>query len=193
MGAPEDGRDPVEVVVWGRGGDERFQRPDLPGVVGRRLAAPEAPEEVHQEDELERDEHQERQGREGAQILQLLLADEPGRPHSGAVLGTDIASRSLTRTNVVVIDEVEAANTDRGEGTLSLARAFIAAGVPAVLGTLAGADETATRDLMIAFHREMSKGVSPEEALSTVQRNALQKNGRRIGAWTALVLYGSDR
>ena len=74
-----------------------------------------------------------------------------------------------------------------------MVRAFMAAGVPAVLGTLPGADETATRDLMIGFHREMSQGMSAEQALSTVQRNALQQNGRRLGAWTALVLYGSDR
>ena len=69
----------------------------------------------------------------------------------------------------------------------------MAAGVPAVLGTLPGADENATRDLMIGFHREMSQGMSAEQALHTVQRNAIQQNGRRLGAWTALVLYGSDR
>ncbi len=74
-----------------------------------------------------------------------------------------------------------------------MARAFMAAGVPAVLGTLPGADESATRDLMIGFHREMSQGMSAEQALSTVQRNALQQNGRRLGAWSALVIYGSDR
>ena len=76
---------------------------------------------------------------------------------------------------------------------MSLARAFMTAGVPAVVGTLPGADENATRDLMIAFHREMSTGVSAEQALQTVQRNAIQQNGRRLGAWSALVLYGSDR
>jgi CHAT domain-containing protein len=69
----------------------------------------------------------------------------------------------------------------------------MAAGVPAVVGTLPGADETATRDLMIAFHREMAKGLSAEQALHTVQRNAIQQNGRRLGAWSALVIYGSDR
>ena len=126
-------------------------------------------------------------------LSRILLVDEPGRRHSGALLGRDIAARPMPQTSLVVIDEVEAANTNRGEGTLGLARAFMAAGVPAVLGTLPGANETATRDLMIAFHREMSKGVSAEQALSTVQRNALQSNGRRIGAWTALVIYGSDR
>ena len=44
---------------------------------------------------------------------------------------------------------------------MSLARAFLAAGVPAVLGTLPGADESATRDLMIGFHREMAAQACP--------------------------------
>jgi CHAT domain-containing protein len=74
-----------------------------------------------------------------------------------------------------------------------MARAFMAAGVPAVLGTLPGADDQAIRDLMIGFHRAMSQGMSAEQALQTVQRNAIDKNGRRVGAWSALVLYGSDR
>jgi len=126
-------------------------------------------------------------------FARLLVADEPGRRHSGVILGSDIAQRTLPRTGLVVIDESAAASSHRGEGTLGLARAFMTAGVPAVVGTLPGADESATRDLMIGFHREMSKGVSAEQALHTVQRNAIEQNGRRLGAWTALVLYGSDR
>ena len=126
-------------------------------------------------------------------LSRILLADEAGQRHSGALLGSEIAARSMSQTNLVVIDEVETSATDRGEGTLSLARAFLTAGVPAVLGTLPGANEQATRDLMIGFHREMSKNISAEQALSTVQRNAIQQNGRRLGAWSALVLYGSDR
>jgi CHAT domain-containing protein len=126
-------------------------------------------------------------------LSRVLLADEPGRRHSGAVLGTEIAAQAMNHTSLVVIDEVETNATDRGEGTLSLARAFMAAGVPAVLGTLPGANESATRDLMIGFHREMAKNLSAEQALSTVQRNAVQQNGHRLGAWSALVLYGSDR
>ena len=84
-------------------------------------------------------------------------------------------------------------SSHRGEGTSSLARAFLTAGVPAVVGTLPGVDENATRDLLVSFHREMATAVSAEQALTTVQRNAIQQNGRRLGAWTALVLYGSDR
>jgi CHAT domain-containing protein/tetratricopeptide (TPR) repeat protein len=126
-------------------------------------------------------------------LSRMILADEPGRQYSGAVFGRDIAARPLATTGLVVLGEVTPNTSNRGEGTLSLVRAFMAAGVPAVLGTLPGTDENAARDLMIGFHREMTTGIPAVQALSRVQRNAMQQNGRRLGAWTALVLYGSDR
>jgi CHAT domain-containing protein/tetratricopeptide (TPR) repeat protein len=125
-------------------------------------------------------------------LSRVLLADERGRRHSGDVLGHEIAARSMPDTNLVVIDEV-ATGANRGEGTLSLARAFMAAGVPAVVGTLPSAGETSTRDLMVGFHRRLASGMSAAEALTELQRNVLQSNGRRLGAWSALVMYGSDR
>jgi len=126
-------------------------------------------------------------------LSRLMVADDPGSRYSGAITGSEIVQRPWSQTRLVVLDEVRTSQSHRGEGTSSLARAFIAAGVPAVLGTLRGADESAARDLLIGFHREMSKGMSAEQALQTVQRNAIQQNGRRLGAWSALVLYGSDR
>ena len=126
-------------------------------------------------------------------LSRILLADEPGRRYSGAIVGRDIAARPMPRTRLVVLDEVKADSSNRGDGTLTLVRAFMAAGVPAVLGTLPGANEASARDLMIGFHRVMSTGIPAEQALSTVQRNAMQENGGRLGAWTALVIYGSDR
>jgi CHAT domain-containing protein len=126
-------------------------------------------------------------------LSRVEVADELGLRHSGTIIGSEIAARPLPRTQLIVIDEVGTSTSNRGEGTLSMARAFMAAGVPAVVGTLPGANENAARDLMIGFHREMSQGVSAEQALHTVQRNAIEQNGRRLGAWTALVLYGSDR
>ena len=126
-------------------------------------------------------------------LSRLVVADEPGLKHSGAILGSEIAQRTLPNTGLVVIDEAGTASSNRGEGTSSLARAFMAAGVPAVVGTLPGADEGAARDLMIGFHRELANGLPAEQALTRVQRNAIEQNGRRLGAWSALVLYGSDR
>jgi CHAT domain-containing protein len=126
-------------------------------------------------------------------LSRLVLADEPGIKHSGTILGSEIVQRTLPDTGLVVIDEAGGPPSNRGEGTSSLARAFMAAGVPAVVGTLPGADEGAARDLMIGFHRELANGASAGQALTRVQRNAIERNGRRLGAWSALVLYGSDR
>ena len=126
-------------------------------------------------------------------LSRMLLADDPGQRYSGALLGRDIAASRMSQTRLVVLDEVESASSDRGEGTLGLARAFMAAGVPAVLGTLPGADQAATRDLIVGFHRLVASSRPADEALTELQRSVLQSNGRRIGAWSALVLYGSDR
>ena len=161
------------VVVGGDATEERF----FADAAGRRIVHIEARTSANRSYPL---------------LSRLVVAGAPGARRPVEILGSEIAKRTMPQTRLVVIDEAAAAST-RGEGTLSMARAFMAAGVPAVLGTLPGADESATRDLMIGFHREMSQGMSAEQALSTVQRNALQQNGRRLGAWTALVIYGSDR
>ena len=124
-------------------------------------------------------------------LSRVLLADEANRPYSGGVMGRDIVNRPMARTRLVVLDSTAAAVP--ADGVSHLTRAFLTAGVPAVLATLPGADEDATRALMVDFHRLMSTGMAAGEALNRLQRNVLQNNGRRLGAWSALVLYGSDR
>jgi CHAT domain-containing protein len=126
-------------------------------------------------------------------MSRLVVADDAAIRHSGLVSGGDISAQPMTRTRLVVLSEIETSSSHRSEGTLSMARAFMAAGVPAVVGTLPGANENATRNLLIGFHRAIAGGASAEQALHQIQRNAIQQNGRRLGAWTALVLYGSDR
>ncbi|MDP2320833.1 MAG: CHAT domain-containing protein [Acidobacteriota bacterium] len=123
----------------------------------------------------------------------LRLSDEPGRRFSGDLLGRDIAAQPMADTRLVTIDVLDGGSRSNSDGSRNLARAFMAAGVPAVLGALPGANEAATRELMVGFHRLMSTGIPADEALNTLQRNVLQSNGRRLGAWSALVLYGSDR
>jgi CHAT domain-containing protein len=127
------------------------------------------------------------------QLSRVVLSDEPEQPFSGNLLGRDIAARPLPATRIVVLDEMRRQPNYRTAGTFILARAFLAAGVPAVLSTLPGADERATRELMVRFHRELASQASAAEVLTRLQRNVLRSNGRRLGAWSALVMYGSDR
>jgi CHAT domain-containing protein/outer membrane protein assembly factor BamD (BamD/ComL family) len=126
-------------------------------------------------------------------LSRVVLADSNGQQHSGALFGRDIAARQMNNTGLVVIDQIESSGSPRYESTLGLARAFLAAGVPEVLRTLPGTDETAIRQLMVEFHRLVASGQTAGQALSTLQRNAIRSNGRRLGAWSALVLHGSDR
>jgi CHAT domain-containing protein len=125
-------------------------------------------------------------------LSRVLLADEPGKRNSGALLGREIAATPFSRTKVVVLDETGRSNR-RDTRTFSLARAFIIGGVPTVLTTLPGIDPIAARGLIAGFHREVASGAAAVDALTRIQRNALQQNGGRLGAWTALVIYGSGR
>lgn len=127
------------------------------------------------------------------QWSRLMLSDEPGHKYSGALLAREIANQPMPTTRLVVLDELRTQQRYRTAGTFDLATAFLAAGVPTVLGTLPGADERESRELIVGFHRQLATQASAAEALAQVQRNALQQNGRRVGAWTALVMYGSDR
>jgi hypothetical protein len=47
--------------------------------------------------------------------------------------------------------------------------------------------------MLVGFHRELAAGASAEQALTNYQRKVLHGNGGRLGAWSALVRYGSDR
>ena len=124
-------------------------------------------------------------------LSRLVLSDESGQRRSGVVLGRDIAATSFSNIKLVVLDEAgDASSQQRAHG---LARAFMVGGVPAVVGTLPGIDQAAARQLFVGLHREVASGAAAGDALSRIQRNAIQQNGGRLGAWTALVLYGSDR
>jgi CHAT domain-containing protein/tetratricopeptide (TPR) repeat protein len=126
-------------------------------------------------------------------LSRVMLGDEPGRRHSGAVLGRDIAARQFRETRLVVLDNTDNERREQVVSQFGLASVFLTAGVPAVLGTLPGGDEADVRELLVGFHRQAAADASAAETLARIQRNVLQQNGRRLGAWSALVLYGSDR
>lgn len=76
------------------------------------------------------------------------------------------------------------------EGNLGLARAFLAAGVNPVVVVLWPVDDTATADLMTAFHRHLGTGANTGEALSRAMREARQHHPR-VEDWAGFSLLGS--
>ena len=80
-----------------------------------------------------------------------------------------------------------------GEGTLSLSRAFQAAGCPATLMSLWKVRDDATAALMQAFLENIRRGQDKDEALANAKRHYLQSNG--AGGypyfWAGFVLTGT--
>jgi CHAT domain-containing protein len=108
------------------------------------------------------------------------------------VLAGEITALHLHRVRVVVLAACRTgwgANV-AGEGTLSLAHAFLGAGAGAVLGSLWDVDDRATRTLLTWMYEEMARGQSLADALRTAQRRALASPDpdlNRPSRWAAFV------
>ena len=79
---------------------------------------------------------------------------------------------------------------ERGEGVLSLARPFLAAGVRQVLATVNPVDDDVA-PLLVDFHKQLRDGATPAAALTAVQRSAYKREGRvSLRGWAAFELFG---
>jgi tetratricopeptide (TPR) repeat protein len=77
-----------------------------------------------------------------------------------------------------------------GEGVLSLARAFFAAGAHAVVGSRWPLRDSDAAELFEGFYRRLGRGASLAEALQATQNEA-RAAGRPASTWAALVLLGN--
>jgi len=82
----------------------------------------------------------------------------------------------------------------RGEGLLSLARAFMYAGCPSLVTSLWQVSDEKTADLMIEFYKALADGRSKDEALQAAQLNYLNNLSSAQAAhpfyWSAFVQTG---
>lgn len=79
-----------------------------------------------------------------------------------------------------------------GEGPMSLARPFLAAGVPSVLAGLWEVEDRAAARMLIEFHQELKANVEPIQALRNVQIRALKSEERASPRhWAAFQLIGA--
>lgn len=115
---------------------------------------------------------------------------QPDANDDGLLYASEIASLSLPRTWLVVISTCEAmqAGRKRREGLGSLARAFLAAGVPVVVGSTRELDDSVAADMSIAFHRRIRRGDDPVTALREVQ--LAMKERRPVIDWAPLQVVG---
>ena len=129
----------------------------------------------------------------------LLLAPDRTGPNEsqtsdGVLEASEISSLPLGRARLVVLSACQSGleRFYEGEGPIGMSRAFIAAGVPVVVGSLWPIEEEASADLMIEFHRNRkANGRSTVDALRDAERKMMENPRRRHPYyWAAFVTIG---
>ena len=121
----------------------------------------------------------------------------PSADSAGPVTARRIAAMRFHRTRLVVL---AACSTLRGrnaavEGVPSLARTFLTAGVPMVVGTLWDIEDRVAAPFLIGMHGRVARGVRPADAVRAAQMDAIHSPtvGRRDPAvWAAFALLGVE-
>ncbi|HEY0157151.1 MAG TPA: CHAT domain-containing protein [Thermoanaerobaculia bacterium] len=124
-----------------------------------------------------------------ARAAALLLGDDE-------LAATDIARARLTRTRLVVLAACNTLGDEsaRLEGSPSLARAFLTAGVPTVVGTLWPIDDAHAATLFTALHRRLRAGSTVPAALREAQLAMLRGGNAELAhpvAWAAAEVLGA--
>ena len=79
----------------------------------------------------------------------------------------------------------------KGEGLMSLMRAFMYAGTPSVVVSLWNVNDESAADLMIRFYRNLKTGMNKSEALRQAQLETIGDNGFPF-FWAPFVLVGKS-
>jgi CHAT domain-containing protein len=122
-----------------------------------------------------------------AEDTALVLAGSGGRMNAG-----DIARLPLARCTAVVLAACSTARgkVSRYEGSLSVARGFLAAGVPSVVATLWPIDDAGAAAFFPRVHAHLAAGLSPAAALRAAQLEDIRSN-RSPALWAAVQVIGS--
>jgi CHAT domain-containing protein len=110
----------------------------------------------------------------------LLAPADPAAPDiaSSLLTAADLPPRALKHLRLVILGACSTGLTsyqDTAEVT-GLAAAFLARGVPAVIGTAWDVPDEGASRLLEQLHRELAEGERPEKALQEAQRVILHSN-----------------
>ncbi|HET9766347.1 MAG TPA: CHAT domain-containing protein [Thermoanaerobaculia bacterium] len=123
----------------------------------------------------------------------LPLADDAG--HAPLLFAADIPQLNVAKARTVVLSgcETGVGPTATSEGSLSLTRAFLAAGVPTVVASLWPISDGPSAPLAIALHHRLRAGEPPASALRGAQLELLRGQApalRNPAVWAALEAFG---
>ena len=119
----------------------------------------------------------------------VLLTDDP--EEDGSLTAGEIANLSLA-DKLVVLSACSGASgsTPKGEGVMSLARAFFKAGAPTVVASLWRLRDDEAAEIFDAFYRHLATGASVAEALDAAREELIQA-GQPVAGWGAVIALGN--
>jgi CHAT domain-containing protein len=126
----------------------------------------------------------------------LVLAKDPGKSGGEDCLEShELYRLKLPRARLLILSACRSGVGDyyQGEGTLSLARPFLAAEVPLVVASMWPVDSKATKELMINFHKLRKPGFPSAEALRQAQLSLIKSDDERLRkpySWAAFFITG---
>lgn len=82
----------------------------------------------------------------------------------------------------------------RGEGTIGLPHAFLAAGARSVIVSLWKVEDRATAQYMLDFYAKLHAGYSPEDAMLAIRQSRIRMTGptSQPSSWAPFILVGSS-
>ena len=125
-----------------------------------------------------------------------LLLFAKSEEHSGVLDAEELVTRlKLDRTRLVVLAACSSAGglPVGPEGVAPLVRPLIAAGVPAVIGSLWDVGDATAEELLVSFHRRYEQEGDAAEALRSAQLEMLGSGNpglRPVLAWAAFQVIG---
>jgi CHAT domain-containing protein len=128
----------------------------------------------------------------GASSLMVAAGDDG---QDGFLSAAEIAGMDLSHSYLAVLSACETAVTSDGGATdlASLTSAFMAAGVPGVIGSLWKVADTSTTRLMLDFYREFLATGSGEALRRAQLALAANPAYRHPYYWAPFLLYGWDK
>jgi CHAT domain-containing protein/Tfp pilus assembly protein PilF len=128
----------------------------------------------------------------------LVLAEEPDRAVGPLLYAYDLYHLRLdAELAVLSACETGAGKFQRGEGAMSLARAFKYAGCPNIVTSLWKVDDESAKDIMVEFYAKLQHGLGKSEALREAKLAFLEKvvDQRRTHPfyWGAFILIGDNK
>lgn len=126
----------------------------------------------------------------------LVLAPEPSGDRRDAVEARDLFDVPLPATRLVILAACSTGTgrISKSEGAMSLVRPFLASGVSAVVASLWGVYDEATRELLLRFHAKLRDGTPVAAALREAQLSMIGDGDERLAspaAWAAFQVVGN--